>query len=93
MSGDDHSGVPTPICELVSKGTKEEASELTPARKKNPATIGGSADGYSQALREIVEGTASETGSGFFDALVKHLARAIGTKCAWVTEWHPEQRS
>ena len=45
-----------------------------------------------QALREIVEGTAAETGAGFFDALVKHLARSIGTKCAWVTEWLPDQR-
>ena len=45
-----------------------------------------------QALREIVEGTSAETGAGFFDALVKHLARSIGTKCAWVTEWLPDQR-
>jgi PAS domain S-box-containing protein len=45
------------------------------------------------ALREIVEGTAAETGEAFFDELVKHLARAIGTKCAWVTEWlEPERR-
>lgn len=44
-----------------------------------------------EALREIVEGTSAETGEGFFDALVKHLARAIGTKCAWVTEWLPEE--
>src|SRR5262249_23036718 len=45
-----------------------------------------------QVLREIVEGTAAETGAGFFDALAKHLAAALGTKCAWVTEWLPEQR-
>src|SRR5215510_8665520 len=44
-----------------------------------------------QALREIVEGTSAETGAGFFDALVKHLARSIGTKCAWVTEWLPDK--
>jgi PAS domain S-box-containing protein len=44
------------------------------------------------ALREIVEGTAAETGEAFFDELVKHLARAIGTKCAWVTEWLESQR-
>jgi len=45
------------------------------------------------ALREIVEGTAAETGEKFFDELVKHLARATGTKCAWVTEWlEPERR-
>jgi GAF domain-containing protein len=45
-----------------------------------------------RALREIVEGTSAETGEGFFGALVKRLARAIGTKCAWVTEWLAEQR-
>lgn len=47
----------------------------------------------SQGLKEIVEGTSAETGEGFFDALVQHLARAIGTKCAWVTEWIADQRS
>jgi len=43
-------------------------------------------------LREIVEGTAAETGEAFFDQLVRHLARAIGTKCAWVTEWLEAER-
>src|SRR5262245_35695114 len=46
----------------------------------------------SQALRDIVEGTSTETGEGFFDALVKHLARVLGTRCAWVTEWFAENR-
>ena len=46
-----------------------------------------------QGLKEIVEGTSAETGEGFFDALVQHLARAIGTKCAWVTELIADQRS
>lgn len=45
-----------------------------------------------QVLREIVAGTSAEIGAGFFDALVKHLAQALGTKCAWVTEWLPEKR-
>ncbi len=45
-----------------------------------------------QAFFEIVEGTSTETGEGFFDALVKRLARALGTRCAWVTEWLPEHR-
>ncbi|RPJ46876.1 MAG: PAS domain S-box protein [Candidatus Latescibacterota bacterium] len=44
------------------------------------------------AIREILEGTSAETGEAFFDELVKHLARALGTKCAWVTEWIPEKR-
>jgi PAS domain S-box-containing protein len=44
------------------------------------------------ALRDIVEGTAAQTGGAFFDALVKHLAHALGTKCAWVTEWLEDTR-
>jgi len=55
------------------------------------------ADGKSipldqDTLREIVEGTAAETGEAFFDELVRHLARATGTKCAWVTEWFERER-
>ena len=42
-------------------------------------------------LRELVNGTACEIGEEFFDMLVKHLARAMGTKCAWVTEWLEEE--
>src|SRR5687768_3125825 len=44
-----------------------------------------------RTLQEIVEGTAGETGTGFFDQLVKHLARAMPAKCAWVTEWFEEK--
>jgi PAS domain S-box-containing protein len=43
-------------------------------------------------LREIVEGIATETGEQFFDALVRHLAAALHTKCAWITEWLREER-
>lgn len=43
-------------------------------------------------LGEIVEGTATETGEAFFDALVRHLARALPTKGAWVTELLAEER-
>ena len=43
-------------------------------------------------LRELVSGTASAIGEEFFDTLVKHLAKALGTKCAWVTEWLPDER-
>jgi PAS domain S-box-containing protein len=45
-----------------------------------------------QALRLVVEGTASETGTAFFRALVKNLATAMGTIGAWVTEYLPEQK-
>jgi PAS domain S-box-containing protein len=44
------------------------------------------------ALHDIVEGTGAHTGGAFFDALVKHLAHALGTKCAWVTEWFADTR-
>ncbi len=43
-------------------------------------------------LRELVSGTASAVGEDFFDTLVQHLARAMHTKCAWITEWLPDQR-
>jgi len=46
----------------------------------------------ANALREIAEGTSAETGERFFDALVQYLAGATATKCAWVTEWHPDKR-
>jgi PAS domain S-box-containing protein len=43
------------------------------------------------ALRLVVEGTVSETGAGFFRALVKNLAAVMGTAGAWVTEYIPER--
>jgi len=45
-----------------------------------------------QALRAILQGTATETGHGFFAALVQNLANALGTHGAWVTEYFPETR-
>ncbi|WP_447977498.1 sigma-54-dependent Fis family transcriptional regulator [Candidatus Nitrospira bockiana] len=39
------------------------------------------------ALRRILEGTATETGSRFFHAVVENLAKALGTHGAWVTEY------
>ena len=44
------------------------------------------------ALRAILQGTAAETGQGFFAALVQNLANALGTHGAWVTEYFPEKR-
>ncbi|HMP84628.1 MAG TPA: Fis family transcriptional regulator, partial [Verrucomicrobiota bacterium] len=45
------------------------------------------------ALRLVVEGTASETGTAFFRALVKNLATVMDTFGAWVTEYKPETKS
>jgi PAS domain S-box-containing protein len=39
------------------------------------------------ALRIILEGTATVTGEGFFDALVINLAKVLNTYSAWVTEY------
>jgi PAS domain S-box-containing protein len=44
------------------------------------------------ALRRILEGTARETGEGFFAALVQNLAKALNTHGAWVTEYLQECR-
>lgn len=41
-------------------------------------------------LSSILEGTSAEVGERFFTALVEHLARATGTRGAWVTEYLPE---
>jgi PAS domain S-box-containing protein len=45
-----------------------------------------------KTLRDLVEGTSAQTDGAFFDALVRHLAYALGTKCAWVTEWLADTR-
>jgi PAS domain S-box-containing protein len=45
-----------------------------------------------EALRAILQGTATETGHNFFAALVQNLAKALGTHGAWVTEYFPETR-
>lgn len=45
-----------------------------------------------EALRAILEGTATETGQQFFAALVENLAKALSTHGAWVTEYFPEHR-
>ncbi len=44
------------------------------------------------ALRTILEGTATETGERFFEALVKNLAKVLQTHAAWVTEYIVEAR-
>src|SRR4026207_1928156 len=45
-----------------------------------------------EALRRTLQGTATETGHGFFAALVQNLSKALGTHGAWVTEYFPEAR-
>jgi PAS domain S-box-containing protein len=45
------------------------------------------------ALRLLLEGTASETGPAFFRALVDSLVKALGTYGAWVTEYVPATNS
>src|SRR4051812_11601077 len=38
----------------------------------------------NEVLRRVAEGTASETGAGFFRSLVDNLRSALGTMGAWV---------
>ncbi|MGD9017008.1 MAG: sigma 54-interacting transcriptional regulator [Desulfobacterales bacterium] len=42
-------------------------------------------------LEKIIDGTAAETGSGFFRSLVKNLSQSLGTNGAWVTEYLPDE--
>jgi len=42
--------------------------------------------------KKIVEGTATETGEGFFNSLVKNLALTLNVPAAWVTEYVDEYR-
>jgi PAS domain S-box-containing protein len=56
----------------------------------NPPPIHGLNE--EEALLSILEGTATETGERFFQALVKNLAKALQTHGAWVTEYFPETR-
>ncbi|HSB10148.1 MAG TPA: sigma 54-interacting transcriptional regulator [Blastocatellia bacterium] len=46
-----------------------------------------------ETLRSIVEGTAAVTGGDFFSALVRHLAKAIGVRYAFVTECTDQTKS
>jgi len=39
-----------------------------------------------ETFRAIVVGTASATGSDFFPSLVRHMAAALGVRCAFITE-------
>ena len=43
-------------------------------------------------VRSILEGTATETGEGFFAALVENLSKALNTQSAWVTEFIEKSR-
>ncbi len=44
------------------------------------------------AIRAILEGTSSQTGSEFFYALVKNLCGVLDTSGAWVTEYFEDLR-
>ena len=43
-------------------------------------------------LRNIIEGTATQTGEQFFRSLVENLSRTLGTEGAWITEYIDETR-
>ncbi len=46
-----------------------------------------------RAVKSIFEGTAKETGQGFFNLFVKNLSEALGTSTAWVTEFLPDNKT
>jgi PAS domain S-box-containing protein len=60
---------------------------------KKQTAIGSSSLDEDAALRTILEGTATETGGRFFEALVVNLSKALNTSCAWVTEYLEGSRS
>jgi len=43
-------------------------------------------------LRQIAEGVTADGGAELYPTLVRHLAEALGTTGAWVTEYFPEER-
>ena len=43
-------------------------------------------------MQRISDGTAAETGSHFFHAVVKNLSQALGTCGAWITDYFRETR-
>lgn len=45
-----------------------------------------------EPLSILLEGTAAAIGEGFFETLVENLAKALHTKCAWVTEYFEKER-
>ena len=56
-----------------------------------PSVLGPDSPAHD-ALRLVLEGTASEIGEGFFRALVQNLARALESYGAWITEYDPQTR-
>jgi predicted ATPase/transcriptional regulator with GAF, ATPase, and Fis domain len=65
------------ICQLLSS---QAAISLENAR------LYGEMRSAETTLRSIMEGTAAVTGEGFFASLVRHLARALDVRYAFVTE-------
>ena len=66
---------------------ENEPPPVFPNDSKAGRQIGESSGEEIAALRAIVEGTAEETGDKFFQALVEHLAQALGVSYAFVAEF------
>lgn len=60
---------------------------LEDVRVNETGTVGQPDSDEIAALRALVEGTARGTGQEFFASLVTHLARAVGTRYAFVAEF------
>jgi len=60
---------------------------MRPAEPSGRASSATPASEEDRVLRTILEGTAGETGEGFFRALVRAVAEALEVHGAWVTEF------
>ena len=45
-----------------------------------------------ELIRYLLEGTSTETGQGFFRALVRSAAMAMNVAGVWITEYLPERK-
>ncbi|MGD8543451.1 MAG: hypothetical protein PVI39_14240, partial [Desulfobacteraceae bacterium] len=74
---------------FINSPTENEMAAVARAeRTRSPLRIRDE----NQAIRAILQGTATHTGARFFEALVENLSQALGTYSAWVTEYLEETR-
>ena len=67
-------------------GTVAQPAEKRSIPRSDPALSANEQDAMHRALRAIVEGTATATGTEFFCALVRELAQALNVRYAFVSE-------
>src|SRR5262249_59082460 len=65
------------VCQMLASGA---------AISRETARLYGEMKSAEETLRSIMEGTAAVTGGDFFASMVRHLARALQVRYAFVTE-------